>query len=531
MTDKRVTFSKEARKGILKGIKIISDAVTSTMGPAGRNVLIENSHRPYPASTKDGVTVAKEINLKRRIKNVGVRLIKEAAEKTEKLAGDGTTTATLLASEMSTEGLSYLDENKNAVKIKREIDSAIVQVIDNLKNNYSEEITSEEQLKQIATISANNDESIGNLIHSAVQKVGADGIIQVEESKTGETYLETVEGMRFNKGFKSPYFVTDNSTMTSALNNPYVLLVAGKLTQVKELLPILESVSSNARSLLIIAEDVESEALATLIVNKMRDTLNVCAVQAPGGGSENQKELLEDIAIVTGATVFSKSKGMRWDRFSSDWLGSCRSATVTKDTTTIVDGAGEIEKVDKLISDLQNQIEIEKSEFNKQKLNDRIGSLAGGVSIIHVGAGTETEAKEKKDRVEDALNATKAAVAEGIVAGGGSALLYAREVLDTSKIGSKIVYNACGKPFEKILTNAGYSESECQIIAKYKLSNEDKDKWLGYDIFEDEVVNMKEKGIIDPLRVTRSALESAASIAGTILLTETVLTEDNSKPE
>ena len=456
---KIIEFGPEARKQLVSGIDKLADAVVSTLGPNGRNVVISNE-QGFPQSTKDGVTVAKSISLSDNVEETGVSLVKQAAIQTANLAGDGTTTSTLLAREMVKAGLSHLNNGANAVEIKRDIDRAVKQVVNNIREN-AEDISSEEQLEQIATISANNDPEVGKLIALAMQNVGREGVITIEESKSGETYLETVEGIQFDRGYKSPYFVTNNSTMSAVLDKPYILIADGSFTKVKDLLPVLEGVSGTGRSLLIIAEDIDNEALATLVVNKMRGTLAVCAVKAPEFG-DRRKLVLEDIATLTGGEVFSKEKGMKLEKFSWDWFGEARTVNVTKNQTTIVDGKGNPGRIEARIEELQQQIEQAGSPFEVEKLQERLSKFVGGVGIIHVGGNTETEMKETKDRVDDALQATKAAIEEGIVPGGGAALLYARGNIlfadGEDNIGARIVYQACGKPFSQILTNAGYEE-------------------------------------------------------------------------
>ena len=516
---KEIKFGAEARKELMRGIDTLANAVVSTLGPNGRNVLIDQ-YPGLPQSTKDGVTVAKNIFVDGNIQNLGVQVIKAAAMKTADKAGDGTTTSTLLAREMVKAGLSHLNNGANAVEIKRGIDTAIQEVVSLLQSN-SEEISSEEQLQQVATISANNDVEVGKLIATAIEKVGSDGVVHIEESKSGETYLETVEGMQFNRGYKSHFFVTDNNTMSCKLDDVYVLIANHKFTQVKELLPILEQVSATNKSLLIIAEDIENEALATLIVNKARGTLKVAAVKAPDFG-DRRKLILDDIAAVTGGVVFDKDKGMKLDKFSWDWFGQARAATISKEETTIVDGKGDEEAINTRIAELQTQIENSTTPFETEQLQNRLAKMVGGVSIIHVGGYNETEMREKKDRVDDALHATKAALEEGIVPGGGAALLYARENISRGSIGSEIVYEACGKPFEQILNNAGYSPASAQIIGNYELLKSDN-IWNGYDLKQESVVDMKEAGIVDPAKVTRTALVNAGSAAGTLLLTECVV--------
>ena len=530
---KIIKFGSEAREQLVSGIDKLADAVVSTLGPNGRNVVISNE-QGFPQSTKDGVTVAKSISLSDNVEEAGVSLVKQAAIQTANLAGDGTTTSTLLAREMIKSGLSHLNNGANAVEIKRGIDKAVQQVVSALREN-AEEITSEEQLEQVATISSNNDPEVGKLIATAMDKVGREGVVTIEESKSGETYLETVEGIQFDRGFKSPYFVTNNSTMSAVLDKPYILIADARFTKVKDLLPVLEGVSGTGRSLLIIAEDIDNEALATLVVNKMRGTIAVCAVKAPDFG-DRRKLVLEDIATLTGGEVFSKEKGMKLDKFSWDWFGESRTVTVTKEQTTIIDGKGETGRIEARIEELQQQIEQATTPFEVEKLQERLSKFVGGVAIVHVGGNSETEMKEKKDRVDDALQATKAAIEEGIVPGGGAALLYARGNIlladGEDNIGARIVHQACGKPFEQILINAGYSSTDAQMIGKYQLVDSGNDIWAGYNLKTEEVVNMKEAGIIDPAKVTRTALESAASVAGTILLTECVVVEDpDSKDE
>ena len=519
---KLIEFGPEARQKLTSGIDQLANAVVSTLGPNGRNVVISKPG-DYPQSTKDGVTVAKSISLGDPIEELGAQMVKQASVKTADKAGDGTTTSTLLAREMVNAGLSHLNNGANAVEIKRGIDAAVKQVIDTLRSN-SEDVTSEEQLEQIATISANNDVEVGKLIATAMKKVGREGVVHIEESKSGETYLETVEGIQFSRGFKSPYFVTNNSNMSAVLENPYILITDEKFNTVKELLPVLEGVSSAGRTLLIIADDIDNEALATLVVNKMRGTLGVCAVKAPDFG-DRRKLVLDDIATLTGGEVFSKEKGMKLDKFSWEWFGEARTVTVTKEDTTIVDGKGNTERIEARIEELQQQIEQAGSPFEVEKLQERLSKFVGGVAIVHVGGSTETEMKEKKDRVDDALNATKAAIEEGIVPGGGSALLYAREgIEEVDSIGSQIVYQACGKPFNQILQNAGYEQVKAEMLAMNVITN--NNVWDGYNLKTEEMTNMKEAGIIDPSKVTRTALENAASVAGTILLTECVVVDD-----
>ena len=524
---KQIEYSNQARKKLSEGIDKIANAVTSTLGPNGRNVVYRNETGEV-RSTKDGVTVAKIISLKDPVHSIAVDMLKQAAIKTANIAGDGTTTSTLLAQFITNQGLKALDNGGNAVQIKRDIDKAVKEVIAYIKENIAEDITSEGQLDQIATVSANNDPEVGSLITSALAAVGRDGIVTIEESRTGDTYLETVEGIQFDRGFKSPHFVTDNATMASVLDNPLVLIYDGKLSQAKDLLPILESVSSDNKSLLIICEDIDNEALATLIVNKMRGTIKVCAVKAPDFG-DRRKLIMEDIAVLTGGQVISPEKGMKLSRVDKAWLGQARKANIQKESTTIIDGKGEVEAITSRIEDLKAQIDNAKSPFEMEKLQERLAKFTGGVSIIHVGGNSELEMKEKKDRVEDALHATRAAIAEGIVPGGGIALLRSVPSWTGSQTstGYQIIYTACITPFYKILTNAGYEYQEISDISSQIGTN--PDKWTGWNLIEGSLANLKEAGIIDPFKVTRTALENAASVAGTILLTECVVADEPSE--
>jgi chaperonin GroEL len=519
---KVIEFGPEARRKLSAGVDKLANAVTATLGPNGRNVVIAN--QGIPQSTKDGVTVAKSITLEDPIEELGVQLVKQAAIKTADLAGDGTTTSTLLAQEMVKQGLTHLNNGANAVEIKRSIDKTVKELVDFIRQEIKEDISNEDQLKQIATISANNDPEVGELIATAMQKVGREGVVFIEESKNGETYLETVEGMQFDRGYKSPYFVTDNNSMSTSIQDALILIADKKFTQVKELLPILEAVSAQNKSLLVIAEDIEGEALATLIVNKARGILKVVAVKAPDFG-DRRKLLLEDIAIMTGGQVFSTEKGMKLDKFDWKWFGEARVVTVNKDNTTIVDGKGDAEAIKSRIEELQSQIEKSNSPYEKEKLQERLAKFIGGVAIVHVGGFTESEMREKKDRVDDALQATKAALEEGIVPGGGAVLLHARTSININDIGSQIVYNACASPFKKILSNAGYEQEEIYNSINAVTGG---DYWYGWDLKAEDFVDMREAGIIDPAKVTRIALENAASVAGTILLTEAVVVD---KPE
>ena len=532
---KKITFSKDARNKLADGVDKLANAVTATLGPSGRNVIIEQE-MGMPSSTKDGVTVAKSIELKDKVENLGAQIVKQAAIKTAEQAGDGTTTSTLLAQSILTEGLDRMQKGSNVVDIKRGIDEAVEHITSYL-GIESKDITDEEQLKQIATISANNDDEVGELISTAMDKVGQDGVVTIEESKTGETYLETVEGIQFDRGYKSPYFVTDNNSMQAVLQDPLILITDKGLTQVKELLPILEGVSNQNKSLLIIADNVGGEALSTLVVNKMRGILNCVAVQAPDFG-DRKKATLEDIAVLTGGKVVSSEKGMRLDKFDPSWLGSANKVTVGKDTTTIIDAQGEAADIQVRIEEIKSQIDESNSPFEKETLQGRLAKFVGGVAVVHVGGHTEVEMKEKKDRVDDALHATKAAIEEGILPGGGTALLKAalwladslgNELDDSPKpegdklTGYDIVINAIEQPFFKILVNAGYSQDEIgDIELRIK---EEGSFWFGYNPREDDYYDMFNEGIIDPTKVTRLALENAASVAGTLLITEAVVSK------
>lgn len=519
--NKQIEYSNDARRQLLDGIDLLANAVTSTLGPNGRNVVYRDETGEV-RSTKDGVTVAKVISLKNPVQSIAIDMLKQAAINTANSAGDGTTTSTLLAQAITTKGLTLLDEGANAVAIKREVDEAVKEIVAYIKENIVEEITSEDQLKQIASISANNDEMVGNLITSALDAVGRDGIVTIEESRTGETYLETVEGIQFDRGYKSPYFVNDNSTMAAVLDNPYILIYDGKLSQAKDLLPVLESVSSENKSLLIICEDIDNEALATLIVNKMRGTLKVAAVKAPDFG-DRRKLIMEDIAVLTGGAVISPEKGMKLSRLNREWFGSARKANIQKENSIIIDGKGDSEAIDKRIDELKTQIDNSKTPFETEKLQERLGKFTGGVSIIHVGGSSELEMKETKDRVEDSLHATRAAIEQGIVPGGGSALLHASAALEGDSLGSILVKEVCTTPFVKILSNAGFEVDEIDNIMEEVLA---AGPWNSYHVHNRKIVNMKEAGILDPFKVTRNALENAASVAGTLMLTEAVVADD-----
>lgn len=518
---KIIKFNRKAKEKLQAGIDKVNNAVAVTMGPFGRNVLIEKEHGQV-ASTKDGVTVAKTITLEDPIENMAATVIKQAASKTVDQAGDGTTTSTVLARAIASraiEATSY--SSTNATQVKRGIEEAVKTVVAELKK-MSVDITDEKQIKQIATLSANGDEEIGNLVATAIDKVGRDGIVTVEESRSGETELEVVEGLQFDRGYKSPYMVTDNNTMQAILNDAFILLFDGRLSTIKDLLPILERVSSDNKALLIVAEDIDGEALSTLIVNKMRGILKVAAVKAPDFG-DRRTLILEDIATVTGGTVISPQKGMKLDRFNMEWLGKARTITVGKDTTTIVDGKGSEDKINERIVELKTQIEASNSPYEVERLQDRLAKIIGGVAIINVGGGTEVEMREKKDRIDDALQATKAALEEGIVPGAGIALLHARKVLDVSgkdnkSKGTEIIFQACASPFKQILNNAGEDANDWwnKIYAQ-------EGNTIVPDLANDTTADAFESGIIDPTKVVRCALENAAHAAVTLLMTECVI--------
>ena len=529
---KKLVFSKEARNKLADGVDKLAEAVTATLGPSGRNVIIEQD-QGNPISTKDGVTVAKAIELKDKVENIGAQIVKQAAIKTADQAGDGTTTSTLLAQAILSEGIDRMQKGDNAVDIKRGIDSAVKEVVEFIRKE-SKDITDEEQLKQVATISANNDTEVGELISTAMDKVGRDGVVTIEESRTGETYLETVEGMQFSRGYKSPYFVTDNSSMQAVLQSPLILITDKRLSQVKEILPILEACSTQNKSLLIIADEIGGEALSTLVVNKMRGNLSVVAVNAPEFG-DRKKAVLEDIAVLTGATVVSTERGMRLDKFKTEWLGEAKKVTVSKDSTTIIDAKGSIESITERVEEIKTQIDDSKSPYEIETLQDRLARFIGGVAIVFVGGHTEVEMKEKKDRVDDALHATKAALEEGILPGGGVALLNSAMML-VDKIGDitqdyqtgyDIVISAIERPFFKILLNAGFTSDHIgEIELRIK---EEGDFWSGYNPRDEKYVNMFASGIIDPTKVTRLALENAASVASTMLITEAVISNRKEK--
>ncbi|WP_298477996.1 chaperonin GroEL [uncultured Maribacter sp.] len=521
---KDIKFDIEARDGLKRGVDALANAVKVTLGPKGRNVIISKSFGA-PAVTKDGVTVAKEIELADALENMGAQMVKEVASKTNDLAGDGTTTATVLAQAIVKEGLKNVAAGANPMDLKRGIDKAVEAIVADLAKQSKKVGDSSEKIKQVASISANNDETIGDLIAKAFGKVGKEGVITVEEAKGTETYVDVVEGMQFDRGYLSPYFVTDSEKMIADLENPYILLFDKKISAMKDLLPVLEPVAQSGKPLLIIAEDVDGEALATLVVNKLRGSLKIAAVKAPGFG-DRRKAMLEDIAILTGGTVISEERGFSLDNTTLDMLGTCEKVAIDKDNTTVVNGGGDAKTIKTRVNQIKAQIETTTSDYDKEKLQERLAKLAGGVAVLYVGAASEVEMKEKKDRVDDALHATRAAVEEGIVAGGGVALVRAKSVLQKIKAenadeetGLQIVARAIEAPIRTIVANAGGEGSV--VVAKILEGKGD----FGYDAKSEQYVEMMKAGIIDPKKVTRVALENAASVSGMILTTECALTD------
>ena len=521
---KKIQFDVEAREGLKKGVDALANAVKVTLGPKGRNVIIGKAFGG-PQITKDGVTVAKEIELEDALENMGAQMVKEVASKTNDLAGDGTTTATILAQAIVKEGLKNVTAGANPMDLKRGGDKAVEAIVGELNNNAETVGSSSDKIKQIASISANNDESIGSLITEAFEKVGKEGVITVEEAKGTDTYVDVVEGMQFDRGYLSPYFVTNSEKMEVDLESPYILLYDKKISAMKDLLPVLEPVAQSGKPLLVIAEDVDGEALATLVVNKLRGSLKIAAVKAPGFG-DRRKAMLEDIAILTGGTVISEERGFTLENTTIEMLGSAERVTIDKDNTTIVNGSGGKENIEARVNQIKAQIETTTSDYDKEKLQERLAKLAGGVAVLYVGAASEVEMKEKKDRVDDALHATRAAVEEGIVAGGGVALLRSRKVLEkiTSEnldeaTGIQIISRAIEAPLRIIVENAGGEGSV--VVAKVM---EGKGNF-GYDAKSETYVDLLKQGIIDPKKVTRIALENAASVAGMILTTECALVD------
>ena len=521
---KDIKFDSDARDGLKRGVDALANAVKVTLGPKGRNVIISKSFGS-PTVTKDGVSVAKEVELEDELENMGAQMVKEVASKTNDLAGDGTTTATVLAQAIVKEGIKNVAAGANPMDLKRGIDKAVLAIVADLEKQAQKVGNSSEKIKQVAAISANNDNTIGDLIATAFEKVGKEGVITVEEAKGMETYVDVVEGMQFDRGYLSPYFVTDADKMIADLENPYILLFDKKISNLNEILPILEPVAQSSRPLLIIAEDVDGQALATLVVNKLRGGLKIAAVKAPGFG-DRRKAMLEDIAILTGGTVISEERGFSLENATLDLLGTAETITIDKDNTTIVNGNGNADAIKARVNQIKAQIETTTSDYDKEKLQERLAKLAGGVAVLYVGAASEVEMKEKKDRVDDALHATRAAVEEGIVAGGGVAFVRAKKALEKivadnldESTGVQIVNKAIESPLRTIVENAG---GEGSVVINKVLEGS---KNFGYDAKSETYVDMLEAGIIDPKKVTRVALENAASVAGMILTTECALVD------
>jgi chaperonin GroEL len=530
---KQIVHGEESRQSILRGVNVLADAVKVTLGPKGRNVVIDKKFGS-PLITKDGVTVAKEIELKDSMENMGAQMVKEVASKTSDIAGDGTTTATVLAQSIYREGVKNVAAGSNPMALKRGIDKAVTAIcgshdhegnrIPGALDKFSKPVTGE-MIAQVGTISANNDETIGKIIAEAMKKVGKDGVITVEESKTMETQLEVVEGMQFDRGYLSPYFVTDPERMEVVLENPYILINEKKVSSMKDLLPLLEQIAKGGRPLVIIAEDVEGEALATLVVNKLRGTLNVAAVKAPGFG-DRRKAMLQDIAILTGGKAITEDLGIKLENVKLEDLGSAKKVTIDKDNTTIVEGKGKSADIEGRVKEIRSQVDKTTSDYDREKLQERLAKLVGGVAVIKVGAATETEMKEKKARVEDAMHATRAAVEEGIVPGGGVALVRCVDAVDALKltgdegIGANIIKRALEEPLRQIVGNAG--EEGAIVVGKIR---DHKDPHFGYNAQTGEYVDLVKAGVIDPTKVTRTALQNAGSIAGLMLTTEALISE------
>jgi chaperonin GroEL len=518
---KQITLGDEARQSLLKGVNALSNVVKETLGPRGKNVVLEKKFGS-PTSTKDGVTVAKEVELEDPLENMGAQLVKEVASKTSDVAGDGTTTATILAQSIYAEGLKYVTAGANPNLIKKGIDQAVIEVVEALKK-LSRDVSGE-MIAQVGAISANNDESIGNIIAEAMDKVGKDGVITVEEAKGLETTMDIVEGMQFDRGYLSPYFITDPDRMECVLESPVILLHEKKISNLREFLPLLENVAKMGRPLLVIAEEVEGEALATLVVNKLKGTFSCCSVKAPGFG-DRRKAMLEDIAVLTGGKVITEDIGVKLENVTVDWLGDANKVVIDKDNTTIVEGKGSSEEVQARIKQIRTQIEETSSDYDREKLQERLAKMVGGVALIKVGAATETELKEKKARVEDAMHATKAAVEEGIVPGGGVALLRSKDVLDALKIdgdmqiGVNIVKRAVEEPMRQIANNAGYEGSI--VVEKVKELKDDN----GFNALTEKYEDLVKGGVLDPTKVVRTALQNASSIAGLLLTTEGLVSE------
>ncbi len=526
MSAKMIAYGTKAREHMLKGINTLADAVKVTLGPKGRNVIFEKSFGA-PTVTKDGVTVAKEIELEGKFENMGAQMVREVASKTNDVAGDGTTTATVLAQAIYAEGQKLVAAGANPMALKRGLEKATKAVIDELTNNISKPIKGKEEIVQVGTIASNNDATIGKMISEAMEKVGKEGVITVEEAKSMDTALEFVEGMQFDRGYLSPYFVTDAEKMEAVLEDALVLLHEKKISNMKDLVPLLESVARSGKPLLIIAEDIEGEALATLIVNKLRGTLSAAAVKAPGFG-DRRKAMLQDIAILTGGTVISEDLGVKMESVGIDDLGSCKTVKINKDNTTIIDGAGDAKALEDRMRQIRVQIDETTSDYDREKLQERLAKLTGGVAVINIGAASEAEMKERKARVEDALNATKAAVLEGIVPGGGVALARCGTAIDNLKLegeekhGGEILKRAIQAPLRQIVENAGYEGSP--VLNKVLEGEND----YGFNLFNDQYENLVEAGVIDPTKVVRSALQNATSVSALMLTTEAMITD---KPE
>jgi len=527
MASKLIEYNSEARTKLKNGVDKLANAVKVTLGPKGRNVILEKKFGA-PTVTKDGVSVAKEIELEDNVENMGAQMVREVASKTSDVAGDGTTTATVLAQAIYREGLKNVTAGANPMDLKRGIDIAVTKVVEHLRS-VSRDVEGRNEIAQVGSISANNDKSIGELIADAMEKVGKDGVITVEEAKGTETGLEVVEGMQFDRGYLSPYFVTNTETMEAILEDPYILIHDKKISAMKDLLPVLEKVAQQGKSMLIIAEDLEGEALATLVVNKIRGTLRVAAVKAPGFG-DRRKAMLEDIAVLTGGTVISEERGFKLENATVSYLGTAKKIVIDKDNTTIVEGAGKTDDIKKRINEIKAQIDKTTSDYDKEKLQERLAKLSGGVAVLKIGASTEIEMKEKKARVEDALHATRAAVEEGIVAGGGVALVRAIAVLDKIKgenldqeTGIKIVQKSLEEPLRQIVNNAGLEGSV--VLQKVKEGKDD----FGFNAATETYENLIKSGVIDPTKVTRTALENAASVASLLITTEAVVFEKKEK--
>ncbi|OFZ19460.1 MAG: chaperonin GroL [Bdellovibrionales bacterium RBG_16_40_8] len=520
---KEIRFSEEARTLILKGVNTLANAVRVTLGPKGRNVVIEKSFGG-PMITKDGVTVAKEIELENKFENMGAQMVKEVASKTNDDAGDGTTTATVLAQAIYREGIKIVSAGHNPMSVKRGIDKAVAAICKEL-TALAKPVKNPKEVAQVGTVSANNDSEIGEMLSKAMDKVGKEGVITVEESKTAQTELDVVEGMQFDRGYLSPYFITNAERMEAALENAYILIHDKKISSMRDLVPVLEQVARGGRPLVIIAEEVDGEALATLVVNKLRGTIQVAAVKAPGFG-DRRKEMLQDIATLTGGEVISEEMGHKLENTTTEQLGTAKRIVIDKDNTTIINGAGKKSDIEARVKQIRTQIEESSSDYDKEKLKERLAKLAGGVAVIHVGAPSEVEMKEKKARVEDALNATRAAVEEGIVAGGGTALLRASRAIDKLKLsdgeefGAKIIKRACEEPLRQIAGNAGFDGA---IVIDRVMAS--KSATYGFNALTDQYGDLVEEGVIDPVKVVRCALENAASVASLMLTTETMIAE------